>query len=614
MPDQPLSLTTTVHTLDDELDFYALSYVWGPLPASISVSCNGYLLLVTASAYEILNVALKTSETVWIDAICIDQKNPGEKAIQIPLMHHIYANATAVVMYMGASNPAIDTFMAEFPRVFELSLSWIPTTYNSDPGWRGEGWPGEDDDFWVGLYQLLNHDWFRRLWTFQEAVLAGNATLLCGLRWIDANDFITFVLRSENRPDPYIVHNPAIASRVPGSPALSSLAFIACGTIASFRQADLWYERDYWLVQLFMPKLLFETRMLNSTEPVDRVWGIAGLMGQTLQNALATVVDYSAQGRADYWQTYHQFSLKTLVEAKSFAPLTMAGSVKHSNPDLPTWCLDLAGQPLTLLHLDFNWNLATVYGYAGYADFQYEDDHENKAVARTLAISPHPFTSISTTDDERTLLTGGFVIDTISEVVDDPFLVGQIDYCYQTTWLDWTTDNPIHAAVLAFYNRVFALSRRRDPACKEDEIPMEIIICILTDWRVTDEVQQIYQDAWRCINDGGYAYFQSLKDGDRRRKAWEATRNMIRITGHSFFVTEVGRLGIATPGCAVGDKVCCFYGGFNLYILRDVETRALPDAEKADKQFAGVAFINGLMKQSERDVARLKEDEVFRIG
>lgn len=615
LPEQPLHLTTTVHKLDDEPDFYALSYVWGPTKASISVLCNGGSLLVTESAHEILNVALQSGETVWIDAICIDQSNSKEKAIQIPLMQHIYANATAVVMYLGASNVATTAFMSDFPRIFELSLSWMPTPYNSDPGWRGEGWPREDDDFWVGLYQLLDHDWFRRLWTFQEAVLAGNTSLLCGMRWIDANDFITFILRGQNRPDPYIVHNPAIAARIPDQAALSSLAFIACGTIASFRQADLWYDREYWLVQLFMPKLLFETKMLNVTEPVDRVWGIAGLMGQTLQNALAPVVDYSAQGRAESWRTYHQFSLKTLVEARSFAPLTLVGSVKPSSNQLPSWCLNLAGQPLTLLHLDFNWNLATVYGYAGYADFQYEIDHENKAVARALAITSHPLISISTTDNHRTLLVRGFVIDTVAEVIDDPFLVGQIDYCYKGTWLDWTTENPTHAAVLAFYNRVGQLARRLDPTCKEDEIPTDFIICMLTDWRITTEAQQIYQDAWRCINDGGYDYFNSLENDDRRRKAWEATRNLIQITGHSFFATGTGRLGIATPGCKVGDWVCCFYGGLNLYLLRENACEVPMDKEECEKEnsFIGVAFVNGLMEQCEREAAQASEDEMFRI-
>lgn len=529
-------------------------------------------------------------------------------------MQHIYANATSVVMYLGTSNSAADAFMSDFSRVFELSLSWTSTPYSSDSSWRGQDWPREDDDFWVGLYHLLNHDWFRRLWTFQEAVLAGNMSLLCGLRWIDANDFITFVLRSENRPDPYTLHNPAIAARVPNKPALSSLAFIACGTIASFRQADLWYDREYWLVQLFMPKLLFETRMLNATESVDRVWGIAGLMGQTLQKALAPVVDYSEQGRSEYWRTYHQFSLKTLVEAKSFAPLTLVGSVKSSNHQLPSWCLDLAGEPLTLLHLDFKWNVSTVYGYAGYADFQYEDDHEIKAAARALAITSHPHISISTAENDRILLTRGFVIDTIAEVVDDPRLVGQTDYCYKGTWLDWTTANPIHAAVLAFYNRVGQLARRLDTACTEDEMPMEFIICMITDWRVTAEVQQIYQDAWRCINDGGYEYFQGLEDDNRRRKAWEATRNLIRITGHSFFATKEGRLGIATPGCRAGDRVCCFYGGMNLYVLREGEDQGdLMIARKDERRFIGVAFINGLMEQSDRDDARLEDDEIFRI-
>ncbi|OAL03247.1 hypothetical protein IQ06DRAFT_333371, partial [Phaeosphaeriaceae sp. SRC1lsM3a] len=62
LPDPSLSLTTTIHKLDDEPDFYALSYVWGLAPASISVSCNGSSLLVTESAYEILDIAQEFGE------------------------------------------------------------------------------------------------------------------------------------------------------------------------------------------------------------------------------------------------------------------------------------------------------------------------------------------------------------------------------------------------------------------------------------------------------------------------------------------------------------------------------------------------------------------------
>jgi hypothetical protein len=84
---------------------------------------------------------------------------------------------------------------------------------------------------------------------------------------------------------------------------------------------------------------------------------------------------------------------------------------------------------------------------------------------------------------------------------------------------------------------------------------------------------------------------------------------MIRLVGHSFFATEGGRFGIANPGCKPGDKVCAFYGGEALYMLR------WPGANdrSGNAEFCGAAFIPPLMEQHQRDEARLGEDEIFHI-
>jgi len=79
------------------------------------------------------------------------------------------------------------------------------------------------------------------------------------------------------------------------------------------------------------------------------------------------------------------------------------------------------------------------------------------------------------------------------------------------------------------------------------------------------------------------------------------------LQGHSFIATEGGRFSIATPGCKPGDKVCTFYGGAPLYVLRSGDTKGEPST------FCGAAFIAHLMEQHERDAARLGPDEIFSI-
>ena len=47
---------------------------------------------------------------IWIDAICIDQKNPLEKTTQIPLMGEVYNNAELVLAWLGNDTRYLKTF------------------------------------------------------------------------------------------------------------------------------------------------------------------------------------------------------------------------------------------------------------------------------------------------------------------------------------------------------------------------------------------------------------------------------------------------------------------------------------------------------------------------
>lgn len=601
-------LTTEVHKLEDEPEYYALSYVWGTAPASISVPCNGTSLLITPSAYEILQVALRADQTLWIDAICIDQEDPAEKELQIPLMQQIYANATNVVMYLGQSNLATHAFMCDFSRVLQLSYSWQPTLCINEPDWRGPEWPREDELFWEGFWTLLNHDWFRRVWTYQEIVLAKHALLVCGDRWINANKFIYFVSEGQSRKDPYIAVNRSITARLPGNPSSAQLAHSACCGINICWQDPPLYEKEMWETQFHLPQLLFRTQTLNVKEPVDRVWGLAGLMSEVIQKGLAPVVDYSEEGRREYWRTYHQFARVTLVEAQTFALLALTGILGRKGDRLPSWCPDLSGKLLALLHVEFAWHMPVTHTYAPFASYmRFEDDHEEKAKARVYAIIEHPLKNIATEDNDRVLCTRGFVVDTIIEVIEDEQFIGKTDFPINSTWIEWNTYDPFFADFVRFYIRVWDLARKLAHTDDPAEIPMNFIMCVLTDWRVTTEAQQVFRDAWACMNGGNKEHYMSLPE-ERRWSAWEALRLLIRLMGHSFFATASGKLGISTPGCKIGDKVCCFYGGLQLYNLRFSEEES-PNAE-----FSGTAFVPYLMTQDERDNARQGEDVVFRIA
>ncbi|KAF2029737.1 hypothetical protein EK21DRAFT_89520 [Setomelanomma holmii] len=70
-----LRLVTRRHKLKDNPEFDAISYVWGTAPKPVSVQCNGAPLLITHTAYEMLEhlrlYRPNLKRPIWIDAICI---------------------------------------------------------------------------------------------------------------------------------------------------------------------------------------------------------------------------------------------------------------------------------------------------------------------------------------------------------------------------------------------------------------------------------------------------------------------------------------------------------------------------------------------------------------
>jgi len=49
---------------------------------------------------------------LWVDAICINQSDDTEKAVQVAEMHHIYQKATSVYVWLGPASDTSDLAMS----------------------------------------------------------------------------------------------------------------------------------------------------------------------------------------------------------------------------------------------------------------------------------------------------------------------------------------------------------------------------------------------------------------------------------------------------------------------------------------------------------------------
>jgi hypothetical protein len=135
---------------------------------------------------------------------------------------------------MGSSNPAVRDFMLDFGRVVELSRVWTPQLPTGYPDWRGEDWPDNKHQFWGGAHHILRNDWFKRLWTFQEIVLAKRSILFAGSLWINGDDFFDFVGRGIYEVGGYLHDARRGCSAEVEDKNYSELAFETCAAIVSY--------------------------------------------------------------------------------------------------------------------------------------------------------------------------------------------------------------------------------------------------------------------------------------------------------------------------------------------------------------------------------------------
>jgi hypothetical protein len=92
-------------SLDENPSYEALSYVWGDPKDTVSITLNGASFQATRNLVTALRRVRSsvTPRIIWIDAICINQKDLDERAQQIVIMGKIYETASSVLVFLGES-------------------------------------------------------------------------------------------------------------------------------------------------------------------------------------------------------------------------------------------------------------------------------------------------------------------------------------------------------------------------------------------------------------------------------------------------------------------------------------------------------------------------------
>ncbi|CAN9191102.1 unnamed protein product [Alternaria alternata] len=599
------------YTLTEDLDYDAISYVWGSAPASVTVKCNGRPLVVTSTALEMLHYLHRyqtntTTRKIWIDAICINQEDEEEKCIQIPLMRDIYSRARAVIVWMGLSTPETDVFFAEFQEMRVKVKMW-KAKYDADPDCPdpdGEELPCHEEAFWGGLSQLFRNEWFRRLWTYQEIILPSTATLLCGGLWSDFDEFVNFLMDGWFDSTYFLI----VSTITFGTS--DELASRTCESIQFYRDLDAGNGVAKDIGADDLGRELCDLRERHVKEPIDRVWAIVGLLRKDLRDRLSSWVDYSAKGRDEYWKTWIMFAKAPIDESRGMSLLNMPPTREPKPPQLPSWCPNLSGRSACRTAIYGQWNANIVKKQLTDRWALFEENGGEKSLARRRAILNHDKKFISTVMHDNVLRVRGFVVDTIEEVVEHE---SPLDMAYNEYDPDSEEQMALYDVSVNCHLESLKLARFVYHGKSEDvtDIPEDFIMSFFLDCRINQRAKDSYRGT-----------LPKLKTwySETSYYTWTEAQCHVQfrfLRGLTFISTKGGRIGYASPGCRPGDQIAVFYGGEPLYILRDLDTTSDEhDAtgEASDHvQYLGAAFIPHLMEQHQRDAAHIGPDTMFFI-
>lgn len=159
-------------SLKNNLTYKALSYVWGNSTKGYTVTLDGVAVNVTDNLFSALRRLRhkKRRVVLWVDALCIDQRNNVEKASQVQKMFHIYQSASEVIAWLGESHAgskrAVE-FIAPLARFIEQFTEGQVPQIEVDTRYEQLGFTDKD---WMSFCGLWDQPYWTRIWVVQELV------------------------------------------------------------------------------------------------------------------------------------------------------------------------------------------------------------------------------------------------------------------------------------------------------------------------------------------------------------------------------------------------------------------------------------------------------------
>lgn len=315
-------------------DYAALSYVWGDEGKISRIIVNGQETEVTQNLEEALRAfrdgrEFETGFKLWVDAICINQKDYEERGRQIRRMRDIYGNAWTVIAWLGGEGDESDkairlvrdlSIFSSKNRVTELE-----PRLRLEPGYLGQG-------CWLALHEFMNRPFWFRLWIIQEIVMGSSAVVIrCGKSSIDWASFcagIAFLQEHLWQVKDELLQRDIAKQKLGNHPVWSTaslhLVYQDLSALSQFEESG----GD----RLSFGRILDIANSADCQDPRDKVYGLVGIMDPCVGQQLSP--DYTLEPSKIYAAVSRAFiriycNLEPIREGNPWGPT-----------GTPTWAAD----------------------------------------------------------------------------------------------------------------------------------------------------------------------------------------------------------------------------------------------------------------------------------
>ena len=568
--------------VNDAPHYEALSYAWGTLPASEECICNGDKFYVSLTLYRAFQCIRRDGGPgwLWIDAICINQKDEIEKASQVTQMGDVYTYADQVVVWLGEAEDESD-----------MALEMMPSLADSfwavrDHGWESKsiddivslGFPHPSDPVWLATIMIFGRPWFQRLWIVQEIVLARHSVFLCGERQVEWAHVVNFAEAMASSQ--FGGQIAGLYTRQLG-PKQTEHCINGLRLLRNTYKLRLAWEAENEEDLIRMVMRIMQSQ--STSEPVDYAYAGLGMIPEDISHSVS--VDYSSENRLNY-RKVHAHIFELLLQRISDWPSSLFPTDVERG-DLPSWC--------PIWGSGFNTTFLPSAGTGA-----------GRPASEPARSSSKQF-SVAVNKDHTTLGVAGVAVDTIKHIVRLEVWNGDIA-AGAGTMLESIKRCLFHVpAGSENYRRlagVFIGDHNWHQSSKFREYPNE------------DFLADFLKYLERVAATKGRENEPILLDLDSSSE-WLGENRFVRSylnilcfrwTRRCLAITSNGRIGLVPDQSKPGDPVCVFFGAMSPYILCRSETGS-------HCKLRGPCFIDGIMDGELFEDGRLEgEEEIFRIN